>query len=378
MKSRVTSRILMVASCAISVGLFVIINITAAENQTNSIRENVPSVIVGEIWQSKHQVTLKGHGIIEPLESTQLVTEVTGKIIYWHPSLVPGGLVERDTLLLSIERETYQAAVLNAKEKVALARAELIVEQAKSDVASQEAKSFNDGDVPELYLRQPQLQQAQLALDSSLASLRIAKKELYNCDIYAPFDGLVVSREVGQRQYVNQGQKVAMLHNVEYGEVQVPIAGFERHFLPVKLGHVNALVSGHQQAVRNAQVVRDLGVIDTQTRMLRIVVRVKDPYSLSTNQPILRFGEFVETSFTGKTIDSVYLVPQKSVINNELWLIDANNKLQRKSVSILRAKDNRYVVTGNLGSSAIVVLNVPEYPRTGMLVNPIRQKESIL
>lgn len=378
MKSQIINRLFIVISCVISGVLFVIINTSAVEIQSDTIERIVPPVQVAKIRQSKHQITLTGHGIIEPLESTQLVTEVTGKITYWHPSLVPGGLVKRATLLLSIEKEAYQAAVLRAKELVAVANALLIQEQAKSNVAIQEAQGLKDSDVSELYLRRPQLQQAQFALDSALASLKVAKKNLHNCDIYAPFDGLVVSREVGQRQYVSQGQEVAMLHSIEFAEIHVPIAGFERNFLPEKIERTNAIISGNYQGSRKGHVMRGLGVVDTQTRMRHLVVRVEDPYSLSTQLPVLRFGEFVEASFPGNIIENVYQVPQRSVTNNELWLVDNNNKLQRKSVSVLSKKDNLYIVEGNLGLNATVVLTLPEYPRTGMLVNPHLQQKSIM
>ena len=378
MKSRVMNRILIVISCAISGLLFFIINSTAIEIQPNPIERIAPSVDVKEVWQSKHQTVLTGHGLIEPLESAQLVTEVSGKVTYWSPHLVPGGIVKRETLLMSIEKDAYQAAVLEAEQNVAAAKAQLVEEQARADVAGREAKGFSKGDVSDLYLRRPQLHQAKVALDSALASLKLAEKELHNCDIYAPFDGLVVAREVGHRQYVNQGQQVAMLHNIEFAEVSVPIAGFERAFLPDRVSQIEALVSSDYQESRKGKVVRDLGVIDSQTRMRRVAIRIEDPYSLSTKQPVLRFGEFVETKFPGKLIENVYQVPQGSVSNNELWVVDEDNRLQPKPVSVISAQGNQYIVKGNLGTSAVVVLTVPEYPRAGMIVNPHDRQSSTL
>ena len=62
--------------------------------------------------------------------------------------------------------------------------------------------------------------------------MRIARRDLDNTEVKAPYDALVVSREIGVGQFVNIGMNTAMLHNIETAEVVFPIAGFDTEYLP--------------------------------------------------------------------------------------------------------------------------------------------------
>ncbi|MCV5856708.1 HlyD family secretion protein, partial [Escherichia coli] len=59
----------------------------------------------------------------------------------------------------------------------------------------------------------------------------------------APYDALVVERDVGVGQFVTSGSRVATLNNIEVAEVHVPIAGFDSAFLPESIKELTATVT---------------------------------------------------------------------------------------------------------------------------------------
>ncbi len=356
--------------CLGGAGLFFLINATAVEQVAQTPERVVPAVQVRQIWSAEHQVRLTAHGEVVPLESTRIASEVTGRVLYWNPELVPGGRVRRDTLLFSIEKDAYEAAVLQAEERVANAKARLIEEQARARVATREIEGLNATQVSDLYLRRPQLLQAKSALDAASADLKLAKKYLANCDVYAPFDALVESRAVGHGQFVSAGNVIANLHNIEFAEVHLPIASFDKPFLPDSSSRPTVEIRDNKGSMRQGTLVRDLGMVDQATRMLRVAVRIDDPYGLKSAQPVFRFGEFVEVSFPGKSLQDVYLVPQHLVHDNTIWLMDQAERLTSQPVAVLTAKGADYIVQGNLGNPAPVVMTVPDYPQAGTLVKP--------
>lgn len=63
-------------------------------------------------------------------------------MISWHPNFVTGGIVKRGEVLFTIESDNYEAAVLQAEAGLASARASLIEEQAKAEVAKRQAKNL--------------------------------------------------------------------------------------------------------------------------------------------------------------------------------------------------------------------------------------------
>ncbi|WP_394205013.1 efflux RND transporter periplasmic adaptor subunit [Shewanella waksmanii] len=371
MKSMTFNIIVLVVICSSASGLFFIINATAVEQTGHVQHDHVPVVEVQNIGQQEHSVLIMGHGEVSPFESTQITSEVSGKVTFWNPALAPGGLVKRGDLLFSVEKDAYLTDVLRAKQSVASAKAQLIEEQARGNVAANVIQTHGNIKVSELYLRQPQLLQAQRALESAQAELHLAENRLEDCDVYAPFDALVMTRNIGQGQYINTGERVALIHSVEYAEIHVPVPGFDSEFLPDTFESVIAQVEHDHGFLRLSSDVRDLGFVDSRTRMRKVAIKVADPYGLTSGYPALRFGDYVKVSFPGKQLLDVYKVPSQSIVDEMIWLVNMDNKLENKQVSVQRSEPGYYIVSGTLGKRAPVVVNLPDYPIAGTLVNPL-------
>ena len=329
-----------------------------------------PTVQIQEINSANHQVIITGHGEVRPLESTDLSAQVSGEVVKWHPNFVAGGLVKRGDVLFEVEADAYEAAVLQAEAQLSQAKANLIEEQGRADVAKREAQSMPNAKVTDLYLRKPQLMTAKAQVKSAQAGLKLAKRDLNNTKVVAPFDALVVSRNFGSGQFVGMGSKVAQLHNIEVAEVIFPIAGFDSAFLPEQLLGLDANVAteGRYSMSRPATIVRDLGLIDTDTRMSNIVVRIEDPYSMKTDLPKFMFGHYVNVTFKGQILNSVFRLSQDLVTNNSVWVVGDENKLDRKDVEVLREEGEFFVLGSGLTNSDKVLLTIPEYPQKGMEV----------
>lgn len=186
----------------------------------------------------------------------------------------------------------------------------------------------------------------------------------------APYDALVVSRNLGVGQFISAGSEVAVLNNIEAGEIHLPIAGFDSAFLPEKLSDLKALVTldGIQKTQREGKVVRDQGLIDSATRMTNVVVRISDPYGINSKQPAIKFGSYVEVNFAGKELKHIYRLPQELVNNRTVWVVNENNELQPRTVNILRAEGEFMLIAEGIEQSDQLVLTVPEYPQKGMTV----------
>jgi multidrug efflux system membrane fusion protein len=215
---------------AIGFGGMSAIKASGEDDEDNKPVDTRPTVNVEAAIAEDYQVRITSFGEVRPLESTMISAQVSGEVLTWHPNFVPGGLVLRGDTLFTIELDTYEAALLQAEADLSLAKANLIEEKANADVAKREA---NGRKVSDLYLRKPQLLGAQASVKSAQARLKIAQRDLDNCAIKAPYDALVVSRDLGVGQYVNQGSQVGELYNIESAEVSFPIAGFDKQPLSV-------------------------------------------------------------------------------------------------------------------------------------------------
>lgn len=361
----------------LGIGGMLIINASATVEEQKEELDTRPTVRIESALAEDYQVEITGYGEVQPLEKTTLSAQVSGEVISWHPNFLAGGLVLRGSTLFSIEKDSYQAALLQAQANVSLAKAQLIEEQARANVATREAKSLPASQVSDLYLRKPQLLSAQANLKSAQAGLKIAQRDLDNCQVIAPYDALVVSRELGVGQFLNQGARVGELYNVETAEIVFPIAGFDREFLPTDLAAKEATVStnGHDGVTRQGVISRDLGLIDQSTRMSQLVVRIEDPYGLKNGAPALKFGNYVRVSFAGLTLKNIYRLPQELVNNKTVWLVDKEQKLQPQKVEVLKQENKFFLINKGLNDQDQLVITLPEYPQTGMEVKIAAQEE---
>jgi RND family efflux transporter MFP subunit len=329
-----------------------------------------PVVVVQNIEPIDYQVVIQSYGELKPLERTNLAAQVSGKVTFWNDNFVAGGMVAKGDVLMRIEKDNYEAAVLQAEAELARAEALLIEERAKAEVAKDEARRFPDKKHSDLFLRKPQVMSAEAAVKSAKASLQRAKRDLENCDIIAPFDAIVVSREVGLGQFVTMGSPLAQLNNIEVAEIEVPVAGFDSVFLPNRIQGLSAEVSqrGLNGFTRPAVVSRDLGVVDTATRMTQLVVRVDDPYGFKTNQPAMKFGSFVNVAFKGTTLKQMFRLPQDLVNNQTVWVMNQDGALEPRKVRVVREEGGYFLVGDGLTNTDKVVMTLPEYPTKGLAV----------
>ncbi len=349
---------------------FMGINAIAQEPEKEEVIDTRPTVQVEPVAANDHQVIINSYGEVKPLENTQLSAQVSGEVLSWHPNFVAGGIVARGETLFTIEKDNYEAAVLVAEAELARAQAGLIEEQAQAQVAEDEAKRFPSKARTDLFLRKPQVLSAQASVKSAQAALKRAQRDLDNCDVTAPYDALVISRNIGVGQFVTMGSQVAELNNIETAEVIIPIAGFDSVFLPERIKGITATIiqKGLNSFTREGVIDRDLGIVDNATRMSSLVVRIEDPYGLKNIQPAIKFGSYVQVNFAGAMLNNIYRLPQALVNNQTVWVVNENQELEPRKVTVIREEGEYFYISSGLNADDKLVITLPEYPQKGMQV----------
>ncbi|MGO2167293.1 efflux RND transporter periplasmic adaptor subunit [Pseudoalteromonas sp.] len=373
MRTNILKWILPFVVLGFGVAGFMGINAIAQEPSEKEVVDTRPTVRVEAVSANDHQVVINSYGEVKPFENTRLSAQVSGEVVSWHPNFVAGGIVARGETLFSIEKDNYEAALLQAQAELAQAQSLLIEEQAYAKVAEDEAKRFPSKERTALFLREPQVLSAQASVKSALASIKRAKRDLDNCEVTAPYDALIVSRDIGTGQYINMGAQIAELNNIESAEVIVPIAGFDSVFLPERVKGITATVTktGIHGFSREAKIDRDLGVVDNATRMSSLVVRIEDPYGLAKPQPAIKFGSYVQVSFAGALLENIYRLPQELVNNQTVWIVNQDQQLEPRKVKVIREEGEYFYISDGLEADDQLVTTLPEYPQKGMAVKVV-------
>ena len=138
-------------------------------------------------------------GQLGPVLNVQVGSQISG--IVKKLFIDYNSTVKSNQIIAEIDPSTYQINVLKAKAQLANSKANLALAevQAKRSDELSNAKLIPESDHD---TAKAQLQQAQAQVQSDEANLKNAEVQLSYCTIYAPVDGVVISRNVDVGQTV--------------------------------------------------------------------------------------------------------------------------------------------------------------------------------
>jgi RND family efflux transporter MFP subunit len=322
-----------------------------------------PLVKVQQLRKQDIQMIVSGYGTVSAKVQTDIVPEVSGKVVNVNPQLKPGGFIPAKEQVLKIDPRDYELAVQQAQALVADAQVKLDVEIAEAEVAKNEWQGLHPNTEPtsSLVLREPQIKQAQAALASAKAQLATAGLQLERTSVSLPFDALIISEKVDLGQYVVAGQSMGVAYGTEAVEIEVPLEDKELAWFDVFADSIavdsNEVKNKTKTSIKaefagvkqtwNGYIVRTTGQVDRTSRMVSVVVEVPNPFDTSSGKPPLLPGAFVEVFIEGKILKDAIAVPRDALHDgNKVWLVN-DGHLQIRPLEILRAdKDFAYIRSG--------------------------------
>jgi RND family efflux transporter MFP subunit len=329
------------------------------------------SVDVAEVVKETLRIQVQAQGTVTPLRETAILAEVKGRIVEVAPAFNVGGFVSKDDVLLRIDPRDYQTSLLRARAALESAESNLAQEKGRAEVALREWQRLPSGsqrspEARDLYLRKPQLEQAQAQLLAARADLNTAQDNLERTVIRAPYDALIRAKHSDLGQFIGAGKPLADIFSIEYAEVRLPIPQSKLDYLelPGLRGYQDGsqidLYTDVAGEVKHwtAQLHRTEGVFDERSRVLYTVARIEDPYSLHhPGRPPLRIGTFVNANIEGRELADVVTLPRYILrAGNYLWVVDSNLNLRNRKVTILRTGGDWIYISAGLDEGDLVSL----------------------
>ena len=335
-----------------------------------------PLVKVETVRKQNVQMFVRGNGTVRAKTLVQIVPQVPGRVVAVHSQLLDGGFVNKGEILVTIDPRDYELAVQRAEAGVARAQVKLDMEKEEAEVAHREWEQLHAGEKPasSLVFREPQIRQARAERASAQAELDTAKLNLERTRISLPFAGRVIQKNADIGQYVVMGQSVATVYGTEAIEISVPLEDRKLAWFDVPMNANTVSQDDHGEPQSEVEVIADFagarhswqgrvvrteGQINPKTRMVHVVVEVKEPFRQTKNRAALQPGMFVEVVISGRILKDTFVVPRSAVHNNdELWVAQ-DGRLYVRKVKIAR-RDRRfaYVTVGLEEKADIVVSNL--------------------
>ncbi|MEQ5808019.1 efflux RND transporter periplasmic adaptor subunit [Alteromonas sp. NFXS44] len=316
-------------------------------------------------------------GNVVPKNQTRISVQVNGQVMAISEQFEVGGTFRKGDVLAVLEQQDYQTEVKLAEAELAQAQATLQEEIARGKVAEKEWRSVNSVVPPELGLRKPQLAREQANVKATEAKLERAERNLARTEIKAPYNGIVINRNIDLGQYVSAGSETGTIYSTDTAEIRLPVTESELAYIDLQGDlksktsvRLKAKVAGTLQ-YWDAELVRTEGVMDAGSRVLYAVARVEDPYNLNGKRDgaVLRFGQFAEADITGSDLEELYVLPRSVLrLDNTILTVSKDNTLQINPVDVARATAKQVYVRSGLPENPKVVFSVVPNPYEGMKV----------
>ena len=366
-KQAIISLLMITGAAAVSTGLYIM---RPPAEMAEPVYAPV-TVDVAEVVKQNLHIEVQAQGTVVPVQQTTILAEVKGRIIELADEFHVGGFVSGDDVLLRIDPRDYQTNLLHAQAALETAESALVQEKGRGQVALREweklpRNSQRSPEARDLYLRKPQLEEANARLLAARADLNTARDNLERTIIRAPYDALIKQKHTDLGQFVAAGTALADIFSVETAEVRLPIPQSKLDYLelPGLEGYENGsaidLYTDVGGAIKHwpARLHRTEGVFDERSRALYTVARIDDPYALrNPDQLPLRMGTFVNANIEGRELKGVVALPRYILrAGSYVWVVDESMHLRNRQVTSLRTGGEKVYITAGLNEGDLVSL----------------------
>lgn len=338
-----------------SIVLAITINGALSANQQQTLPPQVapqyPVVSVSEVMPISHQASVTAYGEVKSRNQLALTSQVSGQITYLSAKFLTGNTFKQGELLAEIEPIVYQQALANAQANLADAQLALAQEELNSNQAAQEwqQSGLANEQASDLVLRKPQLVAAKAKYTMAKKEVEKAQYDLAQTKLIAPFDALIVSKQVQVGSNVQTGTTLADLYDVSLFEVSLPLSAQQWQLLPKanntveQLANIEVLLAdetSHEEWL--ASVDRFERHLDVKSRQRSLVAVVEQPITLAT--PLFP-GSFVKATIKGQEITQLWKLPASALIDNEtVWQVNDEDLLVYLPIKVMFSENNAVYV----------------------------------
>lgn len=351
-----------------SILIYLVLINNKKEIKIKPLEDKIMSAKVISVKYQDNKVEIKSGGIINPKNKTTIIAEVSGRVTEISDRFDAGYINDEGEKIAQIERTVYVNELIKSESNLAMAEADLMLEQAKSKAAEAEWKNIKELEPSKLGLRIPQLKKFSKKVEYAQAMLLLAKQNLDRTAIITPYKSLIINRSINIGGYINKGAKIGEVVDISVGQIRLPINLDKFNIL--KSSKTKDFKISLYKKVNNKVVTWDADfihsekIIDKNNRMIYIIGEVKNPYDITDkkSKQRLTFGEFFKAKITNIVIEKAAKIPNSAVKENKnnekiVFVVNDKNILEERKVNIAMNHKNYYYIKDGLKTNDIIILN---------------------
>ena len=330
---------------------------------------------------SSHAAAIGAVGIAQPHQNLTLTSQVSGEVMTLADQFEVGSQIKQGQALLTLSNISLKSDLASAQNQLANAALALKEEQRQVEQANAEWRAAGlDGDpASDLVLRAPQLASAKADVTAAKAALALAKDNVEKLSIKAPFDSIVVSKDVSLGSYLSSNTQVATLYSTDRVTINIELSLQDWQKLPDAQTLIAERWPATVQSVNGHDTwqgyVKQAGFhVDSASGLRSLFIAVDRPLEQT---PALLPGSYVKIALEGAQQQRLWQLPNSSLSQkSQIWYIDQDNRLANFDTTPVFVDQTSVYI-----EPPAVLQNTPQqvltHPYnsylTGMLANPLQR-----
>jgi membrane fusion protein (multidrug efflux system) len=348
-----------------------------------------PEVEVVQVQQKDVPVWSEWIGTMDGLVNAQIKPQVTGYLL--RQTYTDGAFVKKGQLLFEIDPRTFQAALDQAKGKLANSEGQLATARANQAKTQNDVNRYTplakeqaipqqdlDNAVQANEAAKAQVQAANAQIEAAKAQVQSAQLDLGFTKVVSLIDGIAAIAQAQIGDLVSQSTLLTTVSTVDPIKVYFPVS--EREYLNYVNEHPDDAKRGgklpaFELILADGSIYPHKGTfsfadrqVDVKTGTLRLQAVFPNPGN------ILRPGQYARIRGITKTAKGALLVPQRAVTeqqgNYQLAVVTPDNKVEIRPVKVGERVGSQWIVETGLKPGDRVVAEGTQKVRPGALVNP--------
>lgn len=340
-----------------------------------------PAVQIAQVVQ--RDVPIVSEFVGQTRGSEEVAVQARAEGVLQSQEFAEGTRVAKGQLLFTIDPRQNQAALDQAKSRVAQARADLA--RVEQDVARY-APLVKENALPRQSLEtaEAQAEASRANVNAALATVAAAELNMGYTRIYAPIEGIIGKAEVGVGNLVGRGQATVLTTISKIDPIHVRFSVSEREYLRLaRTAAADGSASSRPQGrAADLRLVLADGSEHPHLGKLAFVDRLVDPttgtllveVAFPNPERIVRPGQYGRVRVVFDTKKQAILVPQSAVqelqATYSVVVVGADNKAEFRTVQVGPRVGSLWLIEQGLTPGDKVIVEGLQKVRNGVPVTP--------
>lgn len=329
-------------------------NIKRKRLQAMDTQARTESILPVKVMEAKTEDLLRQvrcSGIIKAWQQAIILSEVAGRVK--SISAKVGDLLQPDAPILKIDDEMHKYTVEQAEANVLKLEANRTT--SRRELKRQKSLFKNKVIADYEFDIAKAKEKADLAmLNSSKASLKIARRDLRETLITSPIEGILAERFVDTGTNVTPGTRVATV--VETNQVKIKVGISEKEIGEIKEGQEVSIETDAYPGQKYTGSVYSVGTkADDSTLSFPVEIVVNN-----IQNPVLKPGMVARAIIKTGIYSDVMALPQEAVLNKNqqpfVWIVD-NGTVHKVLVTPTTVAGSQIIINSSLKPGALVVVS---------------------